>query len=559
MYNKLLLRQIQKNKLDLTNIPDEIRHLLKDINESYEHYEKDRKMLERSIELSSQEMKSMYEQLQTEIQESLKTAKELKTIFANIDEAYLSIDMLTGKIIQQSPAFSKISGYSIEKFKDDQDFWLKLVLPEDQHIIESCLEKLKKGNNCRDIYRIRHSEGNIRWTEAKLTPQLNNENELIRIDGTISDITDKILADQRIAEGEKRFKLLIENSQDGFILTDKNGKCTYASPSVEKVIGLAPDNQENVNLLKLVHPEDLQKTLGGFLEMLSKKTNRIEYTIRILCKDGTYRWFESVSQDFFNVPGIESVLSNFHDITDRVINQSLLEAQNEALSKSNHELDRFVYSVSHDLRAPLTAVQGIIDISLEETEDDLMITHLGMMKESILKLDQFILDILDYSKNNRTEAAFEKISLRPLMESITSHLKYMGADKREVAIELDMEDDLEIETDKNRITMVMNNLVSNAIRYQNYNIPNPFVRVKAKKSADATTIIIEDNGIGISSENHQKIFDIFYRVSEQTAGSGLGLYIVKEAIQKMKGQITLESCPGKGSTFKIVLPASATV
>jgi signal transduction histidine kinase len=233
----------------------------------------------------------------------------------------------------------------------------------------------------------------------------------------------------------------------------------------------------------------------------------------------------------------------------------ILEAKNAELKKINMELDKFVYSVSHDLRAPLLSMLGIVQISEEEAADGFIKDNLGFLKDSIHKLDGFIKDILEYSRNSRTDVQKQEIDFKEMLMDITNNLKYMGTnDARQVDIKYEINNQQLFLSDKSRISIVLNNLISNAIRYHDPQTDNPFVDVQIDMSDTETGIIVKDNGIGISKENQEKIFDMFYRVSENSVGSGLGLYIVKEIVEKLNGQIEVESEPGKGTAFSIHIP-----
>jgi signal transduction histidine kinase/CHASE3 domain sensor protein len=249
----------------------------------------------------------------------------------------------------------------------------------------------------------------------------------------------------------------------------------------------------------------------------------------------------------------QKIIGIMQDITEQV-KSAVLEAHNSELTKANLELDKFVYSCSHDLRAPLTSMLGIIEISKEETSDPVMMEHLAMMKKSINKLDGFISDILDYSRNSRMEIKKEEIDFSEVLADITNDLKYMSGNNVKVEIKVDRSSSAPFLSDKSRINIVLNNLVSNAIRYQNPKIIDPFVDIKVDTSDTETHIVVKDNGIGIPGEHQQKIFDMFYRVSKNSVGSGLGLYIVKEAIDKLNGRIEVESEIGKGTTFNVYIP-----
>jgi signal transduction histidine kinase len=230
------------------------------------------------------------------------------------------------------------------------------------------------------------------------------------------------------------------------------------------------------------------------------------------------------------------------------------EVENQELKTANYELDRFVYSTSHDLRAPLNSMLGLIEIAQDDTTDELILEHLRMLKGNAKKLDSFICDILDYSRNSRMEVNSEHINFNELLNDVTQNLKFMGDTNRVVDFKVDITGNASVHSDKNRLVTILNNLISNAIRYQNSQIPDPFVNIKINASNTETSIVISDNGIGIHKELHPKIFDMFYRVSHESVGSGLGLYIVKEAINKLNGNIEVQSEIGEGTTFSIKIP-----
>jgi signal transduction histidine kinase len=231
-----------------------------------------------------------------------------------------------------------------------------------------------------------------------------------------------------------------------------------------------------------------------------------------------------------------------------------LQEEAADLKKSNQELDKFVYIVSHDLRAPLCSVMGIIEITQLECTEPYILENLEMMKGSIQRLDGFVEDILDYSRNARLEIKKEEINFKEMINDISNNLKFMAGSARQVCINSKFNSAAPVQSDKRRMSMVLNNLISNAIRYQNMEIENPFVDIEVNTSDTETDIIVKDNGIGISPELHDKIFEMFYRVSSASVGSGIGLYIVKEAVDAMNGKISLQSEPGKGSEFRITIP-----
>jgi len=232
---------------------------------------------------------------------------------------------------------------------------------------------------------------------------------------------------------------------------------------------------------------------------------------------------------------------------------STLQVKNEELRKTNDELDRFVYSTSHDLRVPLTNMLGLIDITNMTIKDDAPKKYLDMMKQSVVTLDDVIRGILDYSRNSRSDVKLEEVHIKDVVQKTQDMLKYYnGFDNVQFRIRTD--ESVPLITDQHRLTVVISNLLSNCIKYYNKKEQTPYISVTAKVTYDKAIIFVEDNGIGVPEEYQEKIFDMFYRASSQATGSGLGLYILKETLAKLEGKISVVSGKDIGSTFVVEIP-----
>ena len=227
--------------------------------------------------------------------------------------------------------------------------------------------------------------------------------------------------------------------------------------------------------------------------------------------------------------------------------------KNANLEKTNMELDRFIYSASHDLRAPLMSIKGLVNLAECETKDKQLLEYFRMIQNRTQKLDDFIKDIINYSRNARTELIWEPIVLSELINICIDDLKYMPQADR-VSIKLEIMEKESFMLDKSRMQVVLNNLISNAFKYHDLSKPDPWIKIVATKDSKRTTIQVHDNGSGILTDRQPKIFDMFYRATEESQGSGLGLYIAKEAVEKMNGSILVESTEGMGSIFTIDIP-----
>jgi signal transduction histidine kinase len=235
--------------------------------------------------------------------------------------------------------------------------------------------------------------------------------------------------------------------------------------------------------------------------------------------------------------------------------EKITKAKNVQLRKANAELDRFVYSASHDLRAPLSSLLGLIELARKTDDKAELGTYLSMMKGRINHLDDFIKEIIDYSRNERMEVVKQPVNLYKLVEETLTSLEHLeGADKIEIQNEIPQ--NMILPTDAMRLKIVLNNLMNNAIKYHDHNKESPYIRITVSPSeTGGLNFSVRDNGMGISSEHHDKVFNMFYRASENSKGSGLGLYIVKESLGQLGGSVSVKSELGEGSTFTVVLPA----
>ena len=227
-----------------------------------------------------------------------------------------------------------------------------------------------------------------------------------------------------------------------------------------------------------------------------------------------------------------------------------LNEKNAHLEKANTELDSFVYSVSHDLRAPLMSILGLINLSKLENSVEKHRSYLSMMREMVNKLDNFIHEVIDYTRNMKSEIVNKEIDIEQVTLDVINDLKFMdGWSHIKFITEVRLEEPFV--ADVSRINTILNNLITNSIKYHKRSDPNPFVRIEITSENNKKTISLSDNGIGIDEKFHSQIFDMFFRGTELSTGSGLGLYIVKEMVNKLNGTIDLESFPNGGTRFNI--------
>jgi signal transduction histidine kinase len=234
-------------------------------------------------------------------------------------------------------------------------------------------------------------------------------------------------------------------------------------------------------------------------------------------------------------------------------NASKLVESNRLLQKSNEELDRFMYSTSHDLRAPLASLLGLIELTGRTDKPEEARKYLNLMEGRVNALDYFIKEITDYSRNSRTEINTSSFDLYKLNEEIWNSLKFSQV-ARDIRFEIAFEPGFIVSSDMARLKIILGNLISNSIRYHDASKSNKYIRVNCRRTDHSFILSVEDNGQGIDPEYQTKIFQMFFRANEASTGSGLGLYIVQETLERLSGRVLLKSSLKEGSTFTVNIP-----
>lgn len=234
-----------------------------------------------------------------------------------------------------------------------------------------------------------------------------------------------------------------------------------------------------------------------------------------------------------------------------------LRASQEQLRRVNKELDRFVYSVSHDLKSPLNSIKGLVEVvRISQTQEERE-QFLGLMEESLSRLRNFIDDLQAYAKGKESKVEASPIDLEKLIAQCIETLKF-SQEAQQVQLTYEVRQEAALVSDPNRLQMILSNLLSNSIRYHNPYVDQPFAHLKAQVEEVETVIFVTDNGIGIPDELlPNKVFDMFEKGnSKSKESSGLGLYIVREAVGKLGGEIRVaESKAGEGTTFEVRIPS----
>ncbi|RYD81745.1 MAG: PAS domain S-box protein [Sphingobacteriales bacterium] len=389
--------------------------------------------------------------------------------------------------------------------------------------------------------------------ELDYMPIYTQNNEFIGHFWKYTNVTERVRTLENIRQQTAYMQELYNASPYGIIMLDRNDIVLTANSAFEKLFGFAMEEMKGKYINSMIVPPHLQQEASDVSQScISKQAVQLES--KRMRKDGSLIDVLIVGYPIVIEDTYCGIYGIYADISERKKAEEDLVSKNLQLVKINKELDQFVYSASHDIRAPLMSILGLINLSETVTNDDELLQYLDMMRTSINKLDGFITDIIHYSKNAQTQIQVEEIDFEPFVLDIYNQLRFLRK-TRELTIRISNKTaGRTFYSDKSRLSNILTNLVSNAIKYHNYNQENPYIVVTLEIVDDNALIFIKDNGAGIPQDKQPFIFDMFYRANENATGSGLGLYIVKEIIEKLGGYISFSSIPNEGTSFEISLP-----
>ncbi len=232
--------------------------------------------------------------------------------------------------------------------------------------------------------------------------------------------------------------------------------------------------------------------------------------------------------------------------TRKDLNDKIIELQ-----KTNDELNRFVYSTSHDLRSPLANIMAILNLAKTDHSVIDPNNYLGMIESSVNRMDMYIHKIIEYYRSIRVGEYWEMIDFEALLKECIAFSDLQG---QNIHFELNINQPVKFTGDAFRISIIMNNLISNAIKYRKPDETKPIVKLSVDVTEKEVCLDIEDNGLGIIESHLNSIFQMFFRSIDHSKGLGLGLYIVKEALNRLNGNISVQSEIGKGTIFSVKVP-----
>ncbi|BAU14681.1 multi-sensor signal transduction histidine kinase [Leptolyngbya sp. NIES-3755] len=384
----------------------------------------------------------------------------------------------------------------------------------------------------------------------------------------VEDITFQKQIEAELRESEEQFRATFNQAAVGIAHVSPTGTWLRTNQKICEIVGYSSEELRQLTFQDITHPDDLDLDLNYVQQMLAGKIQTYSMEKRYICKDRSIVWINltvSLVREPNGSP--KYFISVIEDIDDRKKTEFALQQLNETLEQRieqrtaqlteiNQELEAFTYTVSHDLRAPLRIMQGFSQ-ALEEDYNDRLdsvaTSYIQNIGESAVQMDTLIHDLLSYSRLSRTQIQLQPIDLN---DAIAAALQQLNATIQERNATVDVSPNLpSVMAHRSTLIQVMVNLISNGIKFVEPGT-QPIIKISAHIKENSVRLSFKDNGIGIASQYHDRIFGVFERLHgvESFPGTGIGLAIVRKGIDRMSGTIGLESKPGEGSQFWISLP-----
>lgn len=463
-----------------------------------------------------------------------------------------------GRIEWVNEAFTQITQYTLPEIlgKKPKEF----LQPENSNHpgFEQLKERLKNHAYVEVIVPNKKKDGSIYMNQLEINPVFNEKNELINFVSLQKDITEELSQQDEIKRANQRFELISEQASIGmWVWVPDTNKTIWNDILIEQYGAKREDIENNFYQFwqDSILTEDKERAAQNTYILVNGEKEMLKDQYRIVRKDnGEIRVLQTVTIAERNEKGhLIQMLGISQDITKEKELQTSIENKNAELQRANAELDRFVYSVSHDLRSPLLSIKGLLALIFDlERLDPGVENYLRMAEKSIHRLDDIIKEILEYSRNARTDVQYIPTNIGIVVEEIYEDLKYSVEEDFDFRIK--HTDNDFILTDRARINTLLRNLIGNAVKYRKKRKDEvSFVEFRIRKENEKVILEVEDNAEGIAEKNKEKIFDMFFRASNTSTGTGLGLYICKQIVDKLSGKLELIHSQETGSLFRVTL------
>jgi PAS domain S-box-containing protein len=466
------------------------------------------------------------------------------------------------KIVYTNPAFAHITGYTVEEILAFSPKEVrKLVHPADWKLVWGIFRKRISAQSISpsNHFKAFGKDGSTKMFE--LYAQMIEFEQRPAIQGFVHDITEQVEAQKALKDSEEKFRSIFENSGIGKAILTPKGEFIKVNNSFAEMFGYGIEEFNNIHLLDITHPPEIEHSLQIMKELEQDKSlNYIQYENKYLRKNGKTFWgFVIITPIRNENEKLSFLTAQLQDITIKKNAEVKLINYAEELEELNQSKDKFFSIISHDLRSPFNALLGISEyttkffdnLSKEDIKESIENMH-----SSAKKVYNLIQNLLEWTQIQTGGLEFEKskIDLCEISKSILE-LYEETAKSKNINLTTNISNSIFLYADQYMIETILRNLVSNGIKFTH---PTGSVSINAAVKSNLVEVTVEDNGIGITPENKKNLFNIDKQCrmdgTAKEKGTGLGLILCKDFIEKSNGTITVESNLNKGSKFTFTVP-----
>jgi PAS domain S-box-containing protein len=483
-------------------------------------------------------------------------SRELAVFFNAMDEVLFSVDMINHRVIQVSPACEKLYGYKQASFLADDQFWFKLIHPDDRHILEPEDAILRRGEIINNQYRIIRKDKVIRWIENKIIPSLDETGRLVRVDGITRDITESKIAEEKLKKSEANLRTIFENTDTAYVLVDTELNIVSFNLLAQKYSETQNGKTLKVNRsIKDYFSAERWPYIQQTLEKVARDGS-VEYELSFTGPDGRVKWFNVrwLSVKNRDKQNLGFILAN-KDVTETKIADLERERITADLLQHNQDLEQFTYIISHNLRAPVANILGLSGM-LKDHDLDLAakLEVLERISVSTKNIDTVIQDLNQILQAREVvNEQKETVYFNDLLEAIKTTIQNIIISEN-VQFNVDFEEAASLFTIRSYLYSILYNLTSNSIKYRQPGIA-PVISIKSYRLKDKIELYFKDNGKGIDlKKNADQLFGLYKRFDTTMEGKGMGLFMVKTQVEALGGTIKVKSKLGEGTEFVIQLP-----
>jgi len=555
--HRLLRRQIRKYLKDGEEIP---AGFLAAVNQAYLDFDQDIKQAENILELSSQELfranRELRKTIETKAAEADALSARLSRIVNNVQEVIFQTD-INGCWTFLNSAWERITGYSVEESLGTS--FTTMVYPDDKETSMYHLSELVNGTETTSRYNLRYitKSGEIRWTEAIVTLDLDLDGRLLGASGTLTDINARYVAEEKLRQASYNLNQAQALTKLGsFEHPISAGGTSYWSSQMFRLLNQPGINSPQLSDLLKVVDEPWREKLSIAFNQLIRENQEFRMEVSV---NGEKAWMLiRAEKQKGRLSSSEVITGTLMDITERKGFEKELIVAKLMAEKALAAKSDFLSNMSHEIRTPMNAIVGLTEILLQEKNlDPKVLRNLELIEYSADNLLVIINDILDYSKIEANKVELEQIpfDLRNLLNKLLETWQ-LKARHNKVELQLNIDDQIpdQLLGDPYRLNQVLLNLISNALKFTREGAVKTSVQVKRNTGEEWDILFkVQDSGIGISAEKLGSIFESFTQAYTDTTrnfgGTGLGLAISKRLVELQGGEIWVESKVGEGSCF----------